>query len=202
MKELLPRLDAALRRQRPEYYAGLLPGATPNEIAELEDAVRMPVPEDLRALLTWKNGHAKIEMEVGYAHEGDPLWGKYRLMGVEEIVLSCEEMRDMLEGEEWDDPDWWHGGYIPFATDWGGDYLLIDTAPHLPGRAGQIVDWAHDAPLRIMLCADLAGFIEAVVVGLESGLKDPEDDGVQYQEILKQRSPGYPVLHVLAQSDE
>jgi hypothetical protein len=40
MRELLPRLDIGLRRQRPEYYEMLLPGATVEELAQLDRALR------------------------------------------------------------------------------------------------------------------------------------------------------------------
>jgi cell wall assembly regulator SMI1 len=202
MEDLLQRLDAALRQQRPEYYSTLLPGANPEEIAQLERTLRWPVPDDLRALLAWKNGHPRKELSVGYVYTGDPLWGKYTLMSIQEIIPSCEDMREMLEGEEWDYPDWWHTGYIPFATDMGGDYLLIDMAATLSGHPGQIMDWAHAAPLRQILCASLRSFVEAVVIALESGLGDPEEDGVQYEAILKQRNPGYPIRHILKEPSD
>ncbi len=200
MEELLERLDTVLRRQRPEYYATLLPEATPEEFRRLETALGTPVPDDLSALLAWKNGHPRKDLARGYVYVGEPIWGKYRLMSVEEIALSCEEMIEMLEGEEWDDPNWWHAGYIPFASDDGGDYLLIDTAAHLAALPGEVMDWAHAAPMRILICGSLRGFIESVVVALENGAASPEEDWEQYKAAFSGCNPGYPVMHILQNS--
>ena len=192
MKKLLARLDAALRRQRPEYYSTLLPGATPEQIQGLEKSLQMRLPKDLRDLLEWKGGHAKLIRDIGEFDTGDPLYGKYRLMSVEQIQDVTEEMREMLEGDEWDEPGWWNARFIPFAHDLSSDYLLLDMSGPVLGPRGRVMDWAHASPQRIIVCPSLRNLIECVVTALESGLSDPQQDGVRYREILIQQNPGYP----------
>ncbi len=53
---LLTRLEAWLKEHRPEYLAALLPGAKPAELKALQQALKMPLPNGLRDLLSWHNG--------------------------------------------------------------------------------------------------------------------------------------------------
>lgn len=169
MDGVLFRLESDLRSRRPDYLASLSPG---------ED-VLPDAPPELRALLSWRNGHLDPD-------EAEPLFGKYQLMSADEIEEDRGMFNEMLEGDEWDNPDWWNYGYWPFATDGSSDYLLIDTEGHLGGKPGQIIDWDHASPMRQILCDTLERFLDSVAT--------PDPNGLDPIKSLFARNPGFPVF--------
>ena len=184
---VLQRFDAALQHVRPEFYASLQPPATPAELATLEEDLGQALPAEITALLKWKNGQEEREPE---------LWRGYSLLGTADIGEFGAMMNEMLAEGEWDNENWWHVQYVPFAMNWGGDYLLIDVGGHT-GKPGEVIDWMNSAPMRIATAPNLSEFIEAIVVGLESGLGDTIAHGPAYEELLKHRWPGYPQIRTI-----
>src|SRR5262249_32933681 len=55
---LLTRLEKWLASRRPRYREGLLPGASAAELDAFQSALGIPLPEALRALLSWHNGQS------------------------------------------------------------------------------------------------------------------------------------------------
>lgn len=107
----LMRLERWLKKHRPKFHRALLPGATPAELAELEMALGRPVPENLRALLGWHNGH---DGEFAGAFEESWL-----LLGTHAIAATKRDL-------DADPESGWQAAWVPFLDNEQGDFLFLD----------------------------------------------------------------------------
>src|SRR5437763_15889538 len=103
---LLKRLDAWLKKHRKKFFKGLRPGATAQELADLEKAVGFPVPGDLAVLLGWHNGQDD-DVVGGFVDD-------WRLMSAEQIGAA---KRELDAGKE----KGWRPSFGPFPEDDRGD---------------------------------------------------------------------------------
>jgi len=111
--ELLIRLERWFGKQRRNFLRKLPPGASAEELAELDKQLGKPVPAELRGLLSWHNG------------QGDDFIGAFEedwlLMGTHAIAANRNDLlQDTAAG--WS-PDW-----IPFLDNDAGDFLFLDTS--------------------------------------------------------------------------
>jgi cell wall assembly regulator SMI1 len=56
--DLLTRLENWIKANRPEYYLQLNPGATDDEIEQVEILTGLELPTDFKAFLKWHNGQS------------------------------------------------------------------------------------------------------------------------------------------------
>lgn len=157
MTVLLARLDQWLNSQRERFQQALRPGATTAECDSLAAALGRPLPEELRAMLTWHNGQ---NPDVPGAFEQN-----WVLMSTDEIADAKKELDDHPH-------EGWQKNWLPFLDDDNGDYRCLDlSSPGCPvlecwrGRA--------DHPV---VAPSLAAWLESFVSGLERGAyaEDPE----------------------------
>lgn len=114
--DVFVRLERWLKKHRSKFHRALLPGATPAELAELEQALGRPVPEDLRALLCWHNGHGG---EFAGAFEESWL-----LLGTHAIAATKRDL-------DADPESGWQTAWVPVLDNEQGDFLFLDV-----GEAG------------------------------------------------------------------
>src|SRR5690606_4093300 len=69
--------------------------------------------------------------------------------------------------------------WIPFAYDWGGNYLGIDLDPDAKGKVGQVINFGRDESKKFVVAPDIPSFVEWLVSELDSGNFSirVEDDG-------------------------
>jgi cell wall assembly regulator SMI1 len=148
----LGRLERWLRTHRQRYLQGLLPGASDEELAFLEAALGMPVPEDLRSLLRWHNGQSSDF--IGH------LENDWDLMNTSQIVAAKQELDagDLSQTG-------WRSAWIPFLQDDADDYRCLDTSvPGAPVREF----WQGNAEHPIV-APSLAAWLEKFVAAVEHG---------------------------------
>jgi cell wall assembly regulator SMI1 len=157
VKALLSRLEQWLKEYRPRYLAALRPGATAAELDALQSAVGIPLPDNLRTLLTWHNGQTG---DFVGAFEGSR-----RLPGTERIAaLHRELLADHDSG--------WERAWIPFLEDDRDNYVFLDTSqPAAPVRA-----YWQDTKERPVLAPSLAAWLKDFVEAVSRGeyVQDPE----------------------------
>jgi hypothetical protein len=145
---LLARLDTWLRTHRPRYADGLLPGATAEELAGLQERVAAALPDDLAALLQWHNGQS---LDFAGSFEGS-----WNLMSTTRIADAKKEF----------------DGGIPFLDDGVGDYLYLDPSqPGIPVREYRVGE-SNASIVAPNLSAWLREFVTAVEAGAYHA--DPE----------------------------
>lgn len=68
-------------------------------------------------------------------------------------------VREMYANKKW----------IPFAYDWGGNFLGLDYDPDESGTCGQVINFGRDEDVKYVLAASFTEFIDWYVKQLESG---------------------------------
>ena len=101
-------------------------------------------------------------------------------MSLEEVVAVWTGQQQLVEAGQFDDcvphsadgiaPDWWNAGWIPFATNGGGDLLCVDIAPAAAGRVGQMISHSHETGKHELLSPSLADYLHTLAAQLEQGL--------------------------------
>ncbi|MBK9143411.1 MAG: SMI1/KNR4 family protein [Candidatus Melainabacteria bacterium] len=110
----------------------------------------------------------------------------YSPLPLEEIAGNWQMEKELFEGGNYTDleadPDegvagqWWHTGWIPFATNGAGDFICVDTAPAEGGTAGQVIAFSHESGARPVLAASLAEYLETLADSLETGVYEYHQD--------------------------
>ena len=130
LADKLDRLLAAFRSHG--IQPDLRSGATDAELDQIEEALGLPLPADLRALWAWRNGHAHLPpgFSMAFMFRDSAFIGTPEVIGAREAVL-----RHATEPEEWRRktfdpiiciPIAAHGGLTAVSCGPQGD------APHLP----------------------------------------------------------------------
>jgi cell wall assembly regulator SMI1 len=148
---LLDRVERWLKQHRRRYHKGLRPGATTEELAELESALGGPVPGRLADWLRWHNG--QDEELIGAFVDS------FNLMSTTDIAEALRQ---------------WHGkpGWVPFLDDYQGDYVAVDTTGR-PLPVHEVWRGQEDsAPVAASLEAWLTGLLHDFEAGLYH--EDPE----------------------------
>jgi cell wall assembly regulator SMI1 len=192
MSTLIERLDKWLAENRSEYYQKLNPGANDEDMAELEEIIDAPLPDDLKSFLKWRNGQDGRNFKS--------LYYNYMLMDTEEIAESVEINNSMLENEEFDKANWWNTQWIPFLQNGAGDYYCIDLAGSFGGTKGQVIEYNHDYEGRDIQHPSFDAWLQTLVEGCEQGLLEYDDTGMQpnsdeFDTLFNRINPGYPISH-------
>ncbi len=153
-EELVQRLDAELLELRPEYHSRLQPGVSEEQLDGLESVLPAELPDSFRLLYRWKNGQPDYPFEA--------LYGYGSFLPLEEI----REIKEMLDGmieSDFEDPEYWRRGWVPFLHNGGGSYLCLDLLAEDGGDKGQLIAfWKQDTD-RPIEHSDLGAWIQAVI---------------------------------------
>ncbi|MEO3946364.1 SMI1/KNR4 family protein [Gorillibacterium sp. CAU 1737] len=175
-----------LKAYVPDIEELLPPGVEAKELDEWERQAGVKLPEEFRTLYLAHNG------------EGDSLCGVmagFGWMTLESIhrnwkglqssaysILSNQKDQ-ILEGP-------YRSGWIPFADDGGGSFLVMDLMPGPAGSYGQIITIDHDSDISYVLAESLSGFLDFVVNGFAKGqlVLDEEEDAEEGERVISWKS--------------
>jgi cell wall assembly regulator SMI1 len=154
---LLGRLAHWLGQHRRRFLEGLGPGATPDQLAALQQALGIPLPDDLRELLAWHNGQDDVSVGCFREH--------WYLMSTQEIEAAWRELTANPASS-------WQHGWVPFLEDDRGNYVFLDTSQ--PG--GTVREYWEKNPDRPTVAPSLAAWVQEFVTAVERGAYelDPE----------------------------
>ena len=174
------------------------PGASDQQIVEIEAHIGARLPKDVRDLYLLADGQVdifKVE-EVPAGKVVAPLFGGYEFNTLVEVAFhwsSWREIRDQSTPDELandfdshvevrgSDPVrklYTHAAWIPFATDGGGNSLALDLDPAPGGTRGQVIVIGSDEDVRRVLAPGIAAFLAGLAQMLEVGRLtiEPRDD--------------------------
>lgn len=160
VKALIVRLDCWLTANRPEYYAMLQSGATEAELDAVETQFSLVLPGAFRQLYRWRSGQdpmsaAALQMNRSFCT-------------LEEVV-STKGILDGMIGDDFDDPQYWRRGWVPFLHNGGGSYLCIDLVAEDGGQPGQLIGfWKRDED-RTIEFPGVVEWLADLVATMESG---------------------------------
>jgi len=157
-------LKAWLAAHEPDLLADLGPPAGESAIKALELRVGVALPPDFEASLRAHDGqHGRAAW----------LFDGYQYLSIENILMSWEAWHELSVGGDFDGrvarPDsairnvWWHDGWVPFASNGGGDYMCLDLAPEPMGTVGQVIRVFHDMPQRVLVAPSFSAWFDSFV---------------------------------------
>ena len=153
------RIETWLAGHAPASAAALRPPADDETIERAQRAAGVPFPAALVASLRRHDG-ADPERAFSFPPRMHPL-SAARI--ADEAVVMCEVLESV--GIDGNVGSWWHGRYLPVASDHGGDLLFLD-GDRL-GRHYEAGDVTFDGP------ADFAELLEHTADALNGGEHRP-----------------------------
>lgn len=171
MQNSWDRFEAWLAANWPAGLACLNPPASDEDIASLERALDVKLPEDYVSCLKIHNGQR--------ANSGGGLFDGSEFLSSDEVLAQWSVWKELLDDDDFDgaesEPapgirnDWWHARWIPFTHNGGGDHLCIDLAPAATGHAGQVISMWHDSAERTLLAPDFGAWFKTYVDAVCAG---------------------------------
>ncbi|MBO2465749.1 SMI1/KNR4 family protein [Actinomadura violacea] len=171
------RFETWLATHSPADHVALLPPATAEEIAAVEDAYGFSLHPQVRALLQLHDGTPGPRASFD---PGQFVPGRHHLAGCAEIMGYCQVLADLSEdwaeafaGEDSDDTDvdepveahldYW----VPFASTNDGGMAIVD---HYPGATyGQVYEAGlGSGGLPEFWAADLADLFDRIATAVET----------------------------------
>lgn len=183
-------LETWLQQHLPDLVnQELNPGATESELATLASTIGQQLPEGFCALYRWHNGQA------GKLSIPGPFYG-LDFLPLEKVAEHWQDWQEILT-EHGAGADTYatstppgaitctyaNRGWIPFAYDWGGNYLGIDLAPDKQGTYGQVINFGRDEDNKYVLAPDIPTFIRWMLKQLAGGnfkFVEMEDGGLSW----------------------
>lgn len=192
-------LENWLEEHLPEVKKDLNPPATMEEIQLLEKTIGRSLPQDFISLYQWHNG------QMGDAPTG--LWYGLEFISIKGIISHIELEKQIIKqiGEdvinsmsEWmkSTPDGFvkkasnNQFWIPFAYDYGGNFLGIDLDPDKMGIVGQVINFGRDENRKIVTNESISDFLFWLIEELRNGNFNIniEDDGGRSLNMLRPKS--------------
>ncbi|HEX6482860.1 MAG TPA: SMI1/KNR4 family protein [Ktedonobacteraceae bacterium] len=149
-----------MQRNAPDLLVKLRPPATEPQIQAVEAALSVTFPEEIKAF--WS------------IHDGtdNTLFGWWQFLSMQEIMRECQQNRTY---------EWWPATWIPFASDWCGDYICMDMDSALQERRGQIMYYDHEGG-NLSVAPSLWILMSTFVNDLEDGEYEVNEYGVLVSE--------------------
>ncbi|MGW5863616.1 SMI1/KNR4 family protein [Streptomyces sp. NPDC055239] len=178
-------MESWLRDCAPGTHHALPPPATHREIAAAEQRLGFSFPEQLADSLLCHNGSDPMRLPPVYALLSAEAIVRHQQLQVElEHETRAEYLAHGIPLEIDGQYARWHPGWIPFASDDGGGYLVLDTQlGSQQGRVGTCDELGLSAFPPGRMWSSLAELLEAVVEALEANqplnghMRVLEDDG-------------------------
>ena len=170
IKTIWSRIEAGVRDRYPSERRELPPGATLEEIKEVEDAVQLRLPKSVYESYLLHNGSARIWIsELGFlmplidrdARKPNSGFGVLNLW--RRMLVVAEELAD-----ERSDPvgpirdDHWNVKWIPLTENDCGDFICLDFAPAKGGKKGQVIEWWARGGAQRVLANSFAEWLEGL----------------------------------------
>jgi len=205
--QTLHTLENWLVTHLPEVAADLQPGASQAALQGVASALGVALPEDFQQLYRWHDGQAMaVNAGPWYGLNFLPLarvQSECELWRETLREMDTESLADLNEGMQSTPPghvrkQYGNALWIPFAYDWGGNYLGIDLDPDTQGTKGQVINFGRDEERKIAVAPSLAAFVGWLVSELEAGnfnLQQEDDGGRSFNTL---RPPTFHFLDALA----
>jgi cell wall assembly regulator SMI1 len=153
-------------------------GASEEDLADLESAIGAKLPDDFRTSYLLHNGQID-GAESLFPSAFLDLGCGYDFLTVEGILAEWRPWKQLTDVNQFagnvatpDDgvrAEWWHPGWVPIATDGGGDSICVDLAPAEGGVVGQVIHVSHEVGDRPRLASSFAELLAMLAEHYEAG---------------------------------
>ncbi len=166
---------AWLRAHAPADCVEVFAPATSDAIAAAAARMGIAFPDQLVEFYQRLNGAESGT--VLPSPDDDPM--AYTPMPLPDVIADWTGWKELVEVGQFNDCTprsaaeiqnvWWSTGWIPFATNGGGDFLCVDTAPTAAGRPGQVISHSHETGEHRRLSPSLADYLHDLADALDRG---------------------------------
>jgi cell wall assembly regulator SMI1 len=173
-------IETWLAAHNPELRRALRPPVGDADLAALEASVGVELPHAFKESWRIHDGTGDTEGNLipardapGDIHGNATTPGGYYLMPCSEIVYEWKSWKGLADMGEFADREsaggqkvqraWWHTGWVPFASNGGGDSICLDLAPGPDGTVGQVITMNHDSAEREVLAPSFARWLADMV---------------------------------------
>jgi cell wall assembly regulator SMI1/ankyrin repeat protein len=170
------RLKKSLTAAGPALKASLRKGTTEPKLSELESALGVQLPAEFRTSYLLHDGQ-KAEADGLFPEGFAELDSEYVLLSLSDIRADWSSWKRAADegplSYRTANPDagvradWWNPGWVPVASDGGGDSLCIDLAPADGGTSGQMILMSHDCPDRLRLAGSFGELLSRLAAYYE-----------------------------------
>jgi cell wall assembly regulator SMI1 len=176
MQTIWRRIERWLRDNAPQVLGTLNPGATMEQIEEIETALAVALPSDMKESYRIHNGQSvnPVDGSVFGLIDG------CEVLSLESLVEVWAGWKQLLEQGTFKgiqsepsgpvQPLWWSNLWVPVTDDGHGNNYCVDLNPAPGGSVGQIISVLHDDPHRTVLAPSFRHWLGGFANGLESGL--------------------------------
>ena len=196
---LLNELESWLQLHLPEVASDLNSGATEEQLEQFSSTLGIELPEDYLKLYSWHDGQ-KMGVNAGP-------WYGLTFLPLERVLRERESWRQILEESTPETLDslsrymkstpprfvkkeYTNTLWIPFAYDWGGNYLGIDLNPDVKGAVGQVINFGRDEERKIAVAPSVSDFIKWMLNELNAGnfnIKTEDDGGRSFNTLRPEK---------------
>ncbi len=166
----IPRIDAWIEKNLPLTYRTLNPKATRDQWQELVQVVGQNPSAGLQIFYTqYHNGQNIADSTACYMFN-------LPMLPIEEMIKQYKFWKDLKESqneEDWNNlksgstsipegyimKEYFSEGWIPFASDLGGNYLACDLTPDVRGEKGQIINFGRDEDEKFVIKSNFVDMI-------------------------------------------
>ncbi|MDZ5601839.1 SMI1/KNR4 family protein [Pseudomonas sp. RP23018S] len=197
MNTSIERLQHWLEAHLPDLREDLSPGCSEAALDAFEALIGRPLPECLKALYRTHDGQG-CEVNTG------PFFG-LTFLSLAQARAHWQSWNDIIDAWTPEDRDeasafsrsatpgaikplYANRYWIPFAYDYGGNYLGVDLDPDTQGTVGQVINFGRDEDEKYVLADSFGAFLTWLVEQLEGGqfvLREEDDGGMS----LNTRTP-------------
>jgi cell wall assembly regulator SMI1 len=201
------QLSEWLEAHLPETLKGLHQGADESQLLNIENVIGLRLPDALREFYRLHNGQ----------HDGPGLFYGLMFLSLEQVQQHWEYLSNQTDGvseAEISDlstlcsshpegrikPLFANPRWIPFAYDFGGNYLGLDFDPDISGTPGQVINFGRDEDAKYVLAESFPAFIEWYVSQLVSGnfeIRQEDEDGKSFNTLHPSSSHFFDALKTL-----
>ncbi|MFN9812147.1 MAG: SMI1/KNR4 family protein [Deltaproteobacteria bacterium] len=165
LEQAWERLRRVFERVAPELLASVRPPAIVEDVEAIESYLGRNLPEEFRA---W------ISMHDGTSAEIHP---RGRLMTLAQLIATKRFLdsdlgsvaNDIAEADLAVRACWWHPAWVPITEPGTGDYFCLDLDPGPGGLVGQVIEYRHDHPERLLIAPSLSEWFNALAKDIECG---------------------------------
>lgn len=165
----------------------LSPGASDASIAQFEETIGSPLPDDFKESLRLYDG-PQIPGENGEflsLARMEEQWSMYRDWQLEGNYADGSEDWEVRDCEGPVKPIFWSVKRIP-VTDRSGDHLMLDLDPPPEGHYGQVLDHSHEVGPERVVASNWAAFLSQLAQDFVSGqFVAFEKDGIEHINAVK-----------------
>ena len=143
------RVENWLGKTNPSLLCDLRPGASQQEILEVEQKLNIKLPEDFIECLKIHNGLYGMANGLFFDDE---------FLSTDRITEEWMVWKNIYLDGDFDNlktrstlgikSTWWSPGWVPFSYDGAGNHLCIDLSPTEDGQKGQVITLWHDDDIR------------------------------------------------------